>query len=250
VHSPGVIIEKEATVIALLAAAGPAGFLAGLAAMRPRVRRAVTEAAHARWVADHDALTGLPNRQAARRHYQDAARSGRPRTVVLLDLDDFKSVNDTWGHHAGDAHLVAVAERLARSCTDIGAVACRLGGDEFVLMLPSANPGAAMRLVESVVADLAAPLPLPLRAEGAAPVVTFPSASAGVAVAGADEPFGDVLQRADVALYHAKRHRLTAHLHTPGLRRPEGRSAARRFAAAEVLTSRPTATAAAVRPAD
>ena len=118
--------------------------------MRRKVRRAAGEAAHARWLADHDALTGLPNRTAARQHYQHAAQAGRPPAAALLDLDDFKTVNDTWGHQVGDAHLVTVGERLAAACRDVGARAFRLGGDEFVLLLPWRPRSRPARRVRAV----------------------------------------------------------------------------------------------------
>jgi diguanylate cyclase (GGDEF)-like protein len=218
--------------LAAAASTGSTGFLAGLAAMRPRVRRVSSDAAHARWLADHDALTGLPNRTAARAMYQRAAQEGRPHAVVLLDLDDFKTVNDTWGHHVGDAHLVAVAERLAGSCRAIGAAACRLGGDEFLLLMPEheaygtavgrddgqAGGEAVVREIAAIVVALGTALPL--RVDEARTVLTHPSASAGIAVAAEDETFSDALRHADIALYHAKRDRSGPRLYTPELRQP------------------------------
>src|SRR5690349_9857997 len=137
----------------LLAAApaGTAGFLAGLATMRHRVRRLSGDVAHARWLAHHDTLTGLPNRAGARHHFHREADAGRLSALALLDLDDFKTVNDTWGHLAGDAQLAAIAIRLQAECRDIGAVACRLGGDEFVLLMPSADPQTVVHQVEAIV---------------------------------------------------------------------------------------------------
>jgi diguanylate cyclase (GGDEF)-like protein len=200
------------------ASAGPTGFVAGLAATRCRVRRAVDEAAHAQWLADHDALTGLPNRHAARRRYQHAAQTGRPCAVALVDLDDFKTVNDTWGHQAGDAHLVAIGERLASSCREVGAVACRLGGDEFVLLLESADAGEAVRQVTEIVAALRAELPLVV--DETRTVSMHPRASAGIALAAPDDTFSDTLRHADIALYHAKRHRTAPCLYTAELQHP------------------------------
>jgi diguanylate cyclase (GGDEF)-like protein len=221
--------------LAAAASTGSTGFLAGLAAMRPRVRRVSSDAAHARWLADHDSLTGLPNRTAARAVYQRAAREGRPHAVVLLDLDDFKTVNDTWGHHVGDAHLVAVAERLAGSCRAIGATACRLGGDEFLLLIPGpeaagdtagagdraddeAGSEAVIRQIAEIVVALGTALPL--RVDEIRTILTHPSASAGIAVATGEETFSDALRHADIALYHAKRDHLGPRLYTPELRQP------------------------------
>ncbi len=211
---PGIV------ALAAAASAGPTGFLAGLAAMRARVRQAAGDAAHARWLADHDALTGLPNRAAARHLFQRTAHEGRPCALVLLDLDDFKTVNDTWGHHVGDAHLVAVAERLAASCRTIGATACRLGGDEFLLLVPDRTGGgeAVAREITAIVVALGAALPLTV--DEVRSVITHPRASAGVAVAGEDENFSDVLRHADIALYHAKREQGAPRLFTPDMRQP------------------------------
>ncbi|MBS2535295.1 GGDEF domain-containing protein [Catenulispora sp. NF23] len=210
---------SELMVCLTTPAAAVSGFLAGLAAMRRRVRRATGEAAHARWLADHDALTGLPNRTAARQHYQHAARAGRPPAAALLDLDDFKTVNDTWGHQVGDTHLVAVGERLAAACRDVGARAFRLGGDEFVLLLPSADPRVVLRDVTAIVGVLGAPQYLKL--DEIRSVTLVPSASAGIAVSESGDTFSDVLRRADIALYHAKRYGCAVpRLYTPDLRQP------------------------------
>ena len=213
-------------LVALLTAApaGTSGFLAGLAAMRRRLKRAAGEAAHARWLADHDALTGLPNRTAARQHYQHAALAGRPPAAALLDLDDFKTVNDTWGHQVGDAHLVTVGERLAAACRDVGARAFRLGGDEFVLLLPSGNsadatdPAAVVRDVRAIVGALSTPQCLKL--DETRSVTLVPNASAGIAVPAEGDSFSDVLRCADIALYHAKRYGTAPHLYTPDMRQP------------------------------
>jgi diguanylate cyclase (GGDEF)-like protein len=207
--------------VALLTApsAGASGFLAGLAAMRRRLRRAAGEAAHARWLADHDALTGLPNRTAARQHYHHAAQAGRPPAAALLDLDDFKTVNDTWGHQVGDAHLVTVGERLAAACRDVGARAFRLGGDEFVLLLPFTEAAAVVRDVRAIVGALGVPQYLKL--DETRSVTLVPSASAGIAVpGGSEDSFSDVLRCADIALYHAKRYGVAPHLYTPDMRQP------------------------------
>jgi diguanylate cyclase (GGDEF)-like protein len=205
--------------VAAAASAGPTGFFAGLAAMRSRLRRVAGDAAHARWIAEHDALTGLPNRSAARHIYQTAAQEDRTQALVLLDLDDFKTVNDTWGHHVGDALLVAVAERLGGSCRGVGATACRLGGDEFLLLIPAGDGGeAAVRQVAGIVLALGAALPLTV--DEIRTIVTHPGASAGVAVAGEGESFSDALRHADIALYHAKRDQAGPCLFRPDLRQP------------------------------
>lgn len=198
--------------------AASVGLLTGLTVMQFRVRNAMSEAVHARWLATHDPLTGLPNRTAARDDYQRAARTGRPHALALLDLDDFKSINDTWGHHTGDALLVAVASRLGASCRSLEATAYRLGGDEFVLLLPSSDPESLMQQVTAIVMELGSPLPVMF--DELKSIVSSPSASAGVAVASPEAAFADALRRADIALYHAKLHGPAPRLYSPDLRQP------------------------------
>lgn len=199
---------------AALAASG--GYAVGWAALRHRLRRVIAEAARARWHADHDPLTGLPNRASARRHHEQAVAAGRPPAIALVDLNDFKAVNDTWGHQAGDTQLAAVADRLAAAGRKIGALACRLGGDEFVLLLPTADPRTLMHQVTEISATVSAALPLALGET--LTVITHPGASVGVAVPEPDDSFSDLLRKADLALYHAKSHGTGTHLYAPGLR--------------------------------
>jgi diguanylate cyclase len=142
--------------------------------------------------ASHDPLTGLANRAAFTERL--AALSGEI-AVVLVDLDGFKQVNDTLGHHAGDMMLVAVAQRLRAGVRD-GDSAARLGGDEFAMLLPGADATAAAAVVERFLALLTQPVDI----EGT-PVQ--PRASIGAAVG--TDPDPDVLLRtADAAMYRVK----------------------------------------------
>jgi len=152
----------------------------------------------------HDPLTGLPNRTLFLdrvRHAVDAA--GRTQvwpSVLYLDLDGFKPVNDTFGHEAGDVLLRTVADRL-RGCLRPADTAARLGGDEFVVLLngPIDRLGVA-RVVERIRAQLDVPV---LLGEG---VVTTVGASIGVALGDVETLDADTLVRhADVAMYAAKR---------------------------------------------
>jgi diguanylate cyclase (GGDEF)-like protein len=146
----------------------------------------------------HDALTGLPNRAAflaaVDRLLADDARA----TVVLLDLDGFKAVNDTLGHAAGDALLTEVAVRL-RAGLRPGEVVARLGGDEFALLLGSApDPAALQGRLDGVSRALCAPVEL----EGTCVSV---GASVGTAEAPAHGSSVDRLMRtADEAMYRCK----------------------------------------------
>jgi diguanylate cyclase (GGDEF)-like protein len=113
-----------------------------------RLRRQLAEKQHhsmiLRELAMIDALTGLYNRRFAEQRLvaevARSARKGHPLTVVLLDLDEFKHINDTYGHPAGDLALQEFAAALNRAIRG-GDLAVRMGGDEFLLILPECNPG-------------------------------------------------------------------------------------------------------------
>ncbi|MGZ4632638.1 MAG: diguanylate cyclase domain-containing protein [Actinomycetes bacterium] len=153
----------------------------------------------------HDPLTGLANRLLFRDRLEHAA-SLRPRTeneltVLFLDLDDFKLVNDRLGHAAGDALLVDVAERL-RACLRKGDTVARLGGDEFAVLLQEGYEGPE-QLAQRIVAAMEMPFQL-----GAQRVQV--TGSVGVATLSVDteeaQAVSDrLLQCADVAMYSAKR---------------------------------------------
>ena len=150
-----------------------------------------------------DALTGLANHDAlieASAPTLSAATADHPAGLLLIDLAEFKSVNDTLGHLAGDELLGQVARTL-RSLVRAGDLVGRLGGDEFAVLLTDLPDGAAAQLrAEQLLAGLRA---APFEVEGIALSV---DASVGVALAphhGAG--FMDLLQRADVAMYQAKR---------------------------------------------
>jgi diguanylate cyclase (GGDEF)-like protein len=152
----------------------------------------------------HDPLTGLANRLLFRDRLEHAAalrqREGSALTVLFLDLDDFKMVNDKLGHASGDALLVDVAERL-RACLRQGDTVARLGGDEFAVLLQDGSE-APDRLAERIVDSMDVDFQL-----GAHRVQV--SASVGVATVAADGPPDLVSDRllhcADVAMYAAKR---------------------------------------------
>ncbi len=155
-----------------------------------------------RYLAHHDDLTRLVNRVAFRERLQDAmimARtSARGTTLLYLDLDHFKQVNDTRGHNVGDGVLSAAALRMQEAVRKNDTVA-RLGGDEFAIILPSFDDrGAAETLAKRLVTELARPFEI-----NNAP--SFISVSIGIAIHPIDGVTADELLRsADAALYDAK----------------------------------------------
>jgi diguanylate cyclase (GGDEF)-like protein len=143
-----------------------------------------------------DGLTKLANRSRFVAELDDAIAGGAAPAVLLIDLDDFKTVNDTMGHAAGDALLVEVAGRLRAAVREHDLVA-RLGGDEFTILLPYAGSDVAGRVADEIQQRLSEPWNL----EGQ-PVTT--RASIGVACyQPGDEP-STVLSSADIAMYEAK----------------------------------------------
>jgi diguanylate cyclase (GGDEF)-like protein len=149
--------------------------------------------------ANHDHLTGLPNRAKFFPALGAAVDSGEPGTVALLniDLDDFKQVNDVYGHAAGDELLVHVAGLIA-DAGGAGSLAARFGGDEFALLLTGLDhPDSAERLATLLCERLVAPI----RLTGA---TVIGGASIGVAVTTPGVTAGDLTRGADIAMYSAK----------------------------------------------
>jgi diguanylate cyclase (GGDEF)-like protein len=151
-----------------------------------------------RRLADLDALTGLHNRRYFHatlvREVSRAQRYGRELALIVLDLDDFKAINDRIGHLAGDAVLAAAAERI-RDVVRSADVACRVGGDEFALIMPESSVADAEGLSRRIQAGF-----------GARPVgqVAHLQFSAGIAELRPEDDATALFQRADDALYEAK----------------------------------------------
>jgi len=148
----------------------------------------------------HDNLTGLANRSLMREHLSHAlarARRGSPVAVLLIDLDGFKKVNDTYGHAAGDQLLVTVAQRLRDGIRGAD-TAARLGGDEFAVILDGMDASEDALLVAG---RLLTAIRAPLRAAG---VELRPGASIGVAAWQGHSDIDQLLHAADIAMYTAK----------------------------------------------
>jgi diguanylate cyclase (GGDEF)-like protein len=155
-----------------------------------------------RALADHDALTGLPNRRLfkdrVRMAIGQARRHRRQPSVLFLDLDRFKLVNDSLGHDVGDLLLKKVGERLAGAVRETDTVA-RLGGDEFTILLPDAGQATDVaRAAEKILATLRRPFDLEERE-------VYITPSVGIAIFPEDgEDVDALIKNADTAMYRAK----------------------------------------------
>jgi diguanylate cyclase (GGDEF)-like protein/PAS domain S-box-containing protein len=148
----------------------------------------------------HDTLTGLPNRELfTQKLHGSAATAGheRPNSVLYIDIDDFKRINDTHGHQAGDAFLVAIAERLVAAVRPTDTVA-RLGGDEYAILLDGADSVEAVAATERLLGSVQRPLVL----DG---IDVAPRVSIGVASSTGRSGSQTLLADADLAMYFAKR---------------------------------------------
>ncbi|HET9691557.1 MAG TPA: EAL domain-containing protein, partial [Acidimicrobiales bacterium] len=152
------------------------------------------------YAATHDSLTRLPNRalfSETTNRAVEASGGGRPLGVLFVDLDDFKTVNDSLGHAAGDELLIVVSQRIG-ACLRGGDFAARLGGDEFaVLVRDGADVAAPGQVAERIIASLSAPIGL---SAGQVRV----GASVGVAVSTDGDTAQSLMRNADMAMYRAK----------------------------------------------
>lgn len=201
-RQPGEELLKSATP--LLAAAVMAAALGSFLLFRITRRAAkklLLSEAEAKHLSLHDPLTGLANRTlfTDRLIHAHALLRRKPGylSVLCIDLDRFKEVNDSYGHDAGDQLIREVARRLKAICRDTDTI-CRLGGDEFAIIQPDTNPSGAATLAQRVVDGLSGEVDLSIgRAEL--------SCSVGVAVVSdAEQGQAELLRQADVALYRAK----------------------------------------------
>jgi diguanylate cyclase (GGDEF)-like protein/PAS domain S-box-containing protein len=155
-------------------------------------------------LARRDALTGLPNRldfdERAAREFQIAVRHQRPLAAMMFDVDDFKQVNDTLGHAAGDSALALVAHTLSAD-TRASDVVARLGGDEFVVLLPETTTKQALPIAERIRARAAK---IRLGPSSGPPGITLSIGIAELQCQPTDATIEQIFQRADLALYRAK----------------------------------------------
>jgi two-component system cell cycle response regulator len=150
-----------------------------------------------------DPLTGLNNRRYLERHFaaliETSAKEEKPLSAIFLDIDHFKSINDTHGHAAGDEVLKAFARRVRQSVRGIDLVA-RYGGEEFVVVMPDTESEVAYRVAERLRETIAAE---PFAVGGGVRVRVTVSAGISSVNSAVDTP-QSVLRRCDQALYRAK----------------------------------------------
>lgn len=160
----------------------------------------------------HDSLTDLPNRTLFMDRLEQAIlaaqRNNTSLAVMLMDLDHFKEINDTLGHHIGDTLLQQIGPKIHQNLRSIDTVA-RMGGDEFLLLLPGSNEEHGMEVAQKILVSMSQPFIV----DGHALEV---GASIGVAIypIHADDP-NSLIRRADVAMYGAKNKRNGCNLYNP-----------------------------------
>ena len=164
-------------------------------------RRLVVSEANATTLAFHDQLTGLPNRRSFIQHLTDAIErepfgNDELKAVMLIDLDRFKTVNDTYGHQTGDELLREVANRLRSTCGP-DHLCARLGGDEFVVLAGCTDADGITTLARRVLASLSAPASLQLAEINTA-------CSIGISTTDSSRIGTQMMSEADLALYRAK----------------------------------------------
>jgi diguanylate cyclase (GGDEF)-like protein len=195
------------------------GVAIGRATITGTVRRLRDRLASVEYRASHDPLTGLLNRSGLRDHFTSVRRA---RLVVLVDLDGFKTVNDRFGHAAGDVVLAGFAARLDVVAARYDGIAGRLGGDEFVVLFDLDSPDGT-----GPTGDVIAQVCSPLSAPGDDGRLRL-TASAGIASASAALSWSDALRQADIALYHAKTTAPRVAHYTPGMAHPTDRAPSER----------------------
>lgn len=160
----------------------------------------IAEEINVRYEADYDSLTGLLRRQAAERQLIRPKSHIGKKNVLLLDLDYFKEVNDTYGHEAGDCVLVEIAHRF-KSCVRISDIIARLGGDEFLIILMNcASAEYARQIARNIILAISKPIQI------SATVKVQVGVSIGIAIeGGAGQTLEKLYKIADQAMYEVKR---------------------------------------------
>ncbi|HZP49389.1 MAG TPA: sensor domain-containing diguanylate cyclase [Vicinamibacterales bacterium] len=177
--------------------------LAGISGLGLAVTRSDAEASRLARAATVDALTGLFNRRyfdvRLRQELERGRRANLPASLLIIDIDDFKAINDTHGHPIGDVVLKVVA-RLVAGALRVFDVCARIGGDEIAVVMPTGDPDSVYACAERIRSRIATSATQDARLGGVARVTV----SIGVTTAEADDTPERLLRRADEALYTAK----------------------------------------------
>ena len=194
------VSDREATYALVVAAALTIAILTRLSMVTADLTELQDLSRDLEHRALHDALTGLPNRVLLADRIdnvlaQQVTGPGRAPALLLLDLDSFKSVNDTHGHEQGDLLLIAIAGAVLEACR-AGDTVARLGGDEFAVLLPETDLGQALRIAERIALSCATRRPL-------GDLMLSTTASIGLVLADGQDR-STLLRQADIAMYAAK----------------------------------------------
>ncbi|GGK02223.1 hypothetical protein GCM10010123_35260 [Pilimelia anulata] len=199
-RTPGLVVAVAAVVLTAVVVLRQITALRENGSLLRRVDHTVRELRDAQaqlaHQAQHDSLTGLGNRRLFEERLALVEGDGTAASVVLIDLDDFKVINDRLGHATGDALLVSIADRL-RGCLRATDTVTRLGGDEFALILPGVTAGGAAELLDRITDALDRPMSV----NGFDLLVT---SSIGIADTAPGLSPNELLRRADLAMYAAK----------------------------------------------
>ena len=216
-------IDDATTSMLIIVGAGSIILWLGLVGFFVSVARQLKVRDEANWrLASHDSLTGLPNRKLIAERSEQAlaaaSRSGGIVGLMLIDLDGFKQVNDTLGHHAGDDLLEQVGPRLSEALRESDSVA-RLGGDEFVVLLPAlATAAEAMATAERVIVRFSEPFTVNQ-------LHLDVNISIGIALSPNDGvDFSALLRSADIGMYAAKNAGTGVAAYSPGAERDLARA--------------------------
>jgi diguanylate cyclase (GGDEF)-like protein len=212
-HPPASLLEPSGWNVLILAAGAFALPVLAFGALLIAHRRIVLLAEHA---ANHDYLTGAWSRRAffdiGNREIARAARTGRPLSLLLIDMDNFKPVNDTHGHAVGDRVLKDFVQELLQELRSIDSL-CRMGGDEFTVLMPETDQVGAVAVADR----------LRGRIERTHELLSGVTVSIGVATQRPEDTLNSLVTRADRALYTAKekgRNRVSMEHELPALASP------------------------------
>lgn len=197
--------QSQAFVALVLTLAACSFIVLLFAALRTALRESQKMEAHMQSMAQTDSLTGMPNRRALdvaiASEMRRSRRHNTPLSILMIDIDHFKDVNDSYGHSVGDEVLHRMGQFIMDKCRRAGDLAARYGGEEFTVLLPGTKPDEATMFAQTLRTGIMEMVP-----SLASPSLKQVTVSIGVASNSADTAMtpDDLLKRADLALYVAK----------------------------------------------